>query len=81
MTSYKKLKKPLAPQACPIYIAVTGSLAQLVERFVYTEDVRSSSLLSPTIFSKLKNNLKYNYFRFVDKIKTAQSIINPPSIS
>ena len=44
MTSYKKLKKPLAPQACPIYIAATGSLAQLVERFVYTEDVGSSSL-------------------------------------
>ena len=49
MTSYKKLKKPLAPQACPIYIAATGSLAQLVERFVYTEDVGSSSLSRPTI--------------------------------
>ena len=46
--SYKKLKKPLAPQACPIYIAATGSLAQLVERFVYTEDVGSSSLSRPT---------------------------------
>ena len=50
MTSYKKLKKPLAPQACPIYIAATGSLAQLVERFVYTEDVGSSSLSRPTIY-------------------------------
>ena len=28
-----------------------GRLAQLVERLVYTEDVRSSSLLSPTIIS------------------------------
>ena len=27
-----------------------GRLAQLVERLVYTEDVSSSSLLSPTIF-------------------------------
>jgi hypothetical protein len=27
----------------------TGSLAQLVERFVYTEDVGSSSLSRPTI--------------------------------
>ena len=27
-----------------------GGLAQLVERFVYTEDVGSSSLSSPTIF-------------------------------
>ncbi len=27
-----------------------GRLAQLVERFVYTEDVGSSSLSSPTIF-------------------------------
>ena len=52
MMSYKKLKKPLAPQACPIYIAATGSLAQLVERFVYTEDVGSSSLSRPTIFPK-----------------------------
>ena len=47
--SYKKLKKPLAPQACAIYIAAIGSLAQLVERFVYTEDVGSSSLSRPTI--------------------------------
>jgi hypothetical protein len=31
---------------------VWGRLAQLVERFVYTEDVGSSSLSSPTIFSK-----------------------------
>jgi hypothetical protein len=29
----------------------TGSLAQLVERFVYTEDVGSSSLSRPTIIS------------------------------
>ena len=49
MMSYKKLKKPLAPQARPIYIAAIGSLAQLVERFVYTEDVGSSSLSRPTI--------------------------------
>jgi hypothetical protein len=31
-----------------------GRLAQLVERFVYTEDVGSSSLSSPTIQSKIK---------------------------
>jgi hypothetical protein len=30
-----------------------GRLAQLVERFVYTEDVGSSSLSSPTIPSRL----------------------------
>lgn len=29
---------------------LTGSLAQLVERFVYTEDVGSSSLSRPTIY-------------------------------
>jgi hypothetical protein len=29
-----------------------GSLAQLVERFVYTEDVGSSSLSRPTIVSR-----------------------------
>jgi hypothetical protein len=31
----------------------TGSLAQLVERFVYTEDVGSSSLSRPTIISSI----------------------------
>ncbi len=35
-------------RAAPILRA--GRLAQLVERFVYTEDVGSSSLSSPTIF-------------------------------
>jgi hypothetical protein len=34
----------------------------LVERFVYTEDVRSSSLLSPTIFSLLS---ELEYWAFV----------------
>ena len=45
----KAKKKPLAPPRSPLYIAATGSLAQLVERFVYTEDVGSSSLSRPTI--------------------------------
>ena len=47
----KAKKKPLAPPRSPLYIAATGSLAQLVERFVYTEDVGSSSLSRPTISS------------------------------
>ncbi len=34
------------------YEARVGSLAQLVERFVYTEDVGSSSLSRPTILSR-----------------------------
>ena len=33
-----------------------GWLAQLVERFVYTEDVGSSSLSSPTISSLMYEN-------------------------
>ena len=39
----------LAMAASFIGFVPVGRLAQLVERFVYTEDVRSSSLLSPTI--------------------------------
>ena len=31
---------------------ISGRLAQLVERFVYTEDVGGSSPSSPTMFSK-----------------------------
>ena len=42
--------KPTPSLAKPRYI---GSLAQLVERFVYTEDVGSSSLSRPTILSEL----------------------------
>ena len=34
-----------------------GRLAQLVERFVYTEDAGSSSLSSPTIFLNFYNIL------------------------
>ncbi len=35
----------------PSKYPLTGSLAQLVERFVYTEDVGSSSLSRPTTLS------------------------------
>ena len=41
--------------------APVGRLAQLVERFVYTEDVGSSSLSSPTI--AFKNPLFLSLFR------------------
>ncbi len=41
-----------------IPLLASGRLAQLVERFVYTEDVGSSSLSSPTISPPLlKNNI------------------------
>jgi hypothetical protein len=45
------------PDACArpregLNVRCVGRLAQLVERFVYTEDVGSSSLSSPTIISK-----------------------------
>jgi hypothetical protein len=36
-----------------------GRLAQLVERFVYTEDVGSSSLSSPTIFFTWHNDVDF----------------------
>jgi hypothetical protein len=39
-----RLSKPLSKYR------PTGSLAQLVERFVYTEDVGSSSLSRPTTY-------------------------------
>ena len=35
--------------ACRRVVVTVGRLAQLVERLVYTEDVGSSSLSSPTI--------------------------------
>ena len=47
----RNAKDPLAPRRGLLYNgASVGSLAQLVERFVYTEDVGSSSLSRPTIF-------------------------------
>ncbi len=63
MNSCEKQKKTLAPSRSPLYIAATGSLAQLVERFVYTEDVGSSSLSRPTI-----NFLEYSYY--IDPLKS-----------
>ena len=49
--------KKVVFSSCPspditIKTCVTGSLAQLVERFVYTEDVGSSSLSRPTIIHR-----------------------------
>lgn len=43
------VKKHLQMAKTRIKHRVNGSLAQLVERFVYTEDVGSSSLSRPTI--------------------------------
>ena len=45
----KTAKRLLRSPAAFFKSAFTGSLAQLVERFVYTEDVGSSSLSRPTI--------------------------------
>ncbi len=46
------------------YEARVGSLAQLVERFVYTEDVGSSSLSRPTIsLDKILKSGSFNLLR------------------
>ena len=86
VTNYSNLQRYLSRQGfifnlCKLALIYINQYFILIVCKVDLETYKSSSFLSPTIFSKLKNNLKYNYFRFVDKIKTAQSIINPPSIS
>ena len=41
------------------YMGLGGRLAQLVERFVYTEDVGSSSLSSPTNTELLQSKIRW----------------------
>jgi hypothetical protein len=53
----------LRPSKALSRYCLTGSLAQLVERFVYTEDVGSSSLSRPTIFPPYL----YDYSYFIDQ--------------
>lgn len=44
---------------------VIGRLAQLVEHLVYTEEVSSSSLLSPTLLSIAVNIFMSYYYYFI----------------
>jgi hypothetical protein len=52
----KMLKTPLAPRGIIGYLTANGLLAQLVERFVYTEDVGGSSPSRPTISPYIENS-------------------------